>query len=269
VRRRRRPRRGGLEPAEARPREEQRERVHESFRRRGIGQLDRDHAAEESPAEEPPRHRVIRMRGQTGVVRDDAALVEVRGNAHRARTLRSESQAEGLHPAVEEPRGFGIERAAEELEPRLHVVDASRAPQDRTRTHVTVAVQVLGRAVEHEVDADRGAGHEQRRRERVVGETHELMLARECDDRFEIGHAEERVRDRLHVDCLRVPPQRTLPRRRIRARHEIHFHSPGAQQIAREHVRRSVRHGLQEHVIAGREHREQRRGDGGHAARRD
>ena len=98
-----------------------------------------------------------------------------------------------------------------------------------------------------------------------MSETSPCALAKR-DDACEVGHLEQRVRHRLDVDGLRVRPQLRLPRGRIVRVDEVVGDAEVREVVRDEIVRAAVQAALRQQVIAGRQHREQRGRDRGHAA---
>ena len=76
----------------------------------------------------------------------------------RAVVLVAHAQREGLQPALEQERRVRVERAAEQVELVADALDQLRAPGDRAGDDVGVAVQVLGGAVDRQIEAGRRSG---------------------------------------------------------------------------------------------------------------
>src|SRR3954447_19176706 len=95
------------------------------------------------------------MRGKSRVVHAGhrGVLGEEARDAQRARRLVTPAQTERLEPAMEQEAGVRIEGAAQMVEGVLRRLDAAGAPRDRPGDEVAVAVQVLGRAVQHQIES--------------------------------------------------------------------------------------------------------------------
>ena len=228
--------------------------------------VEADHAAE--ALEHAARERVLRMALESGVVdlRDRRLLFEELRDAQRARVLVPHAQRERLDPAVQEEAGVRVERPSEVVQLVPHLLDQGRRPGDRARDDVGVAVQVLGAAVEDQVDADGRGPEVHRARERVVDQGHEPVRLGELRDRGNVGDLNERVRDRLDVDRLRFLAQLGLPRSRRRPNRSCRTRCRARQVMHDEVVRSAVEALLHEQVIASLEDGEERGRDRGHAA---
>ena len=103
-------------------------------------------------------------------------------------------------PAVERP-GHRAGPVLDEREPLGEVVP--RRDQHPAH-HVAVAVQVLGRGVEHEVGPELEGALEVRSRERIVHDEQCARPARDLAGSLEVAQAHHRVCRRLDVDHLGV-----------------------------------------------------------------
>ena len=167
---------------------------------------------------------------------------------------------------MQQEAGVRVERSAQVVELVLDRLDACRASHRGARDEVAVPVQVLGRAVQREVEPVRERPEPEGRREGIVDQRDESAGARELRRRVEVGYLQQRVGERLEIDRPGVPPELSLPRPRGLRVEEGHL-DPQPRQIARHQiVRAAVESVLRQQVVAGAEHAEQGGGDGGHPA---
>src|ERR1700693_270889 len=60
---------------------------------------------------------------------------------------------QGLHAAIDQPRGHGVQRLAPHLHQPAHLLDHRFGSGDGARDHVRMAVEIFGRAVDHQIRA--------------------------------------------------------------------------------------------------------------------
>ena len=269
MRRRGRPRGERLDAAQA-------DRVHDQLQpaqeRVGLGrvglELEARHAAE--AREETTGALVLRVAGQAGIVdlRHLRVALQPRRHLERALVLRRHPQRERLDATLEQEAGVGVGAAAQvdELVPDL--LHERRAAGHAARDQVRVAVQVLGRAVDHEVEAHLDGPQVDRRREGAVDEGGEAVRARETHDALQVGHLQPRVGERLHVDGFGLGTERRLPAGRARRVDEGVREAEVLQVVRHEGVRAAVQRVLGDEVAAAAQRDEQRGRDGRHPARR-
>ena len=222
-----------------------------------------------------PRKRLLRplvmgVAGQAGIVdlRDLRVPLEPGGDLERALVLGRDPQRERLDAALQQEARVRVGAAAQVDQLVPHLLDQGRAADHAAGHQVRVAVQVLGRAVDHEVEAQLQRPQVDRCREGVVDDAGEAVGPREPHDALEIRHLDPRVRHGLDVDRLRLRPQRGVPAVGAR-RVDEGVREPEILQVVRdEGVRASVEGVLRNEVAAAAERDQQRRGDGGHSARR-
>ena len=121
-----------------------------------------------------------------------------------------------------------MQESAGECANLAQALDPFTVGGDDAAHDVTVAAQVLGRAVQHEGRAVFGRSLQHGRGEGVVDE--ERHVTRGVGDRAQVDELERRVRGSLDDDQTRVGADRVADLRDIRPRHL------GAEQAAREHV---------------------------------
>jgi hypothetical protein len=167
---------------------------------------------------------------------------------------------------VQEEACVSVERAAQVvhhlLDPGDHIGLSDHGPAHDVR----VSVQVLGTAVQREVEPNLRGPEVDRTGERVVDHRDQLVRPGESHHSLQVRHLYQRVGDRLDVDHPRFPPQLLGPRVGPVAGHEVACESMPGELPPRVVVRAPVQAVLEDHVIAGRKQRMENRGDRGHAA---
>jgi hypothetical protein len=171
--------------------------------------VEREHAAE--AAHLAARQRVVRVVRQPRVDHPPHAGMrrEELGQGLPVRAVLPHAQGEGLGAAQDEPR---VERAEDRAGRVLHepqpldVLVARR--HDHAAHAVRVPVQVLRRAVDDEVGAEREGALQRRAREGVVHDEAHAARARDLGGAGDVGHAEHRVGRCLDEDHLRLGAQR-------------------------------------------------------------
>ena len=131
-------------------------------------QLEAEHASEVS--EELARPRVLGMALEPRVVhaRHRPLLLEELRHRQRGRALLTVADAQRLQPPLQEETGVGIERATQVVERPLHFADPRRGSHHRAGDDVAMAIQVLGRAVQDQIEPMSQRPEGERRREGVV-----------------------------------------------------------------------------------------------------
>src|SRR5581483_11808886 len=140
----------------------------------------------------------------------------------RARLVALDAEAERLDPAQREPAVLrarhGADRVLEELE---LLVERLVARHERAAEDVRVAVDVLGRRVEHDVRSELERALDDRRRERVVDDDERSLRAGELRAGGYVRDLEERVRRRLEPEELRLLRERRLDGGEVLRVHEV------------------------------------------------
>src|SRR3954466_7212455 len=144
---------------------------------------------------------------------DRGMLGEETGDPKRARGLVAEADPQRLQPAMEQEAGMRIERSSQVIERVFHRLDPAGASGYGACDQIAMPVEVLRRAVEDEVEAQRDRPETERRGEGVVDEGDQVVRPGEARRSLEVADVEERVRQRLHVDRPRVRAQVLLPGR--------------------------------------------------------
>src|SRR6185295_1574542 len=149
----RRTRDQGLDAAEADRLARDREVVDEAARRLlSPVELEAQHAAE--AGEQLAGPRMARMALEPRIVdppHPGSRRQESR-DPQRALVLMAHPQGERLQTAVEQEAGVRVERAAEEVGPVTDLLDELGAADHRSRHDIPTAVQILGAAVERQVE---------------------------------------------------------------------------------------------------------------------
>ncbi len=229
-------------------------------------QLEADHAPE--AGKEPAGALVARMRRQAGVV--DAVDGRVIGEEPRdpqgGLVLTEDAQRQRLEAAVEQEAGVRVERAAEVVEQLADALHECPAAGHDPGGEVAVAVEVLRRAVQREVEAELSGPEVDGARERVVDHRDEAVLPGEGDDRLQVRDLHERVGDGLDVDGPGVGAQLRPPVGGVLAVDEGVVDAQAGQLVGDEGAGAAVGAIHDEQVVARPEAGEQAGRDRGHAA---
>ena len=212
-----------------------------------------------------------RMRFEAGIVHpcDRRVRREELRNTLGAVVLVAHPQRERLQSALEQERRVWIERAAEVIGAVADALDGRGIAHDRARDDVGVPVQVLGGAVQTQIEARGERPVVDGRREGVVDDRDQAVLAGELHHSFQVGDLQQRVRHGLDVNGARVGAQQRRPGIAPVGIDEVALDAEPRELPVHQVVRAAVQPALCQEVIAGREHREERSGDGRHAARRN
>ena len=163
---------------------------------------------------------------------------------------------------------MGIERATQMIERPLHFADPRRGSHHRAGDHVAMAIQVLGRAVQDQIEPMSQRPEGERRREGVVDDRDQVALPGERSGGGKIGDAQQRVGDRLDIEHARLRRDGGAPGCGIVSGNERHRDSEPRQIVHEQVVRAPVEAVLRNDVIASAEHGEERRAHRRHATGR-
>ena len=152
------------------------------------------------------------------------------------------------------------------IEEPADAINQVRVTDGGARGEVVVPVEVLGATVQRQIESDLGGPEVHGARERVVHHRNELVRFRELDDRVQVRHLHEGVRDRFHEDHARVGAHRLPPVLWIVPIDEGVRDPEAGQIFGHEASRAAVRRVEDEQMIAGAEDGEQARRDRRHAA---
>ena len=200
--------------------------------------------------------------------RDARQRLEHGGEEDGALALARHAQRQRAQPAQREPRRERIHVAAEDGAHLSDRRERALRPDDRAADDVAVPREVLGDAVHDEIGAERERPHEEGRREGGVDDERQAAGARERAERAQIRHAQERVRERLDEQDLRVRAHGRRDGRDVPRGREARAHAePGPE--AREQIGRAAVDAFGRQHLAAVARREQRRRDGRHAGRED
>ena len=108
----------------------------------------------------------------------------------------------------------------------------------------------------------RGGPEERRTGEGVVDERNQTVLGGETGHRLEIGHLDQRVRERLHIDQPRAGCEGGGPRIRILGINAGVVDAEAGEVVGEQVRRTPVHHVLDQQVIAGAEESQKRRRNG-------
>src|SRR5690606_18349400 len=164
----------------------------------------RDHAAETT--------KLLTCNGVIGVTFEpgiehllhDGMSLEKASQRQRVVVLSSYAQRQCLEPAPQQKAGFRVRAASQNVEPLLDCTDALLRADYGPRTHVGVSVQILRRAVHHDVEADLERAKIHGSGEGIVDDRHEPVLLGERSDAAVIGYLQYRIADRFDIDRARV-----------------------------------------------------------------
>jgi hypothetical protein len=125
------------------------------------------------------------------------------GDGHRVRIVPLDPHRERLEPASERVRGMGIQDRPHLLARLEHPRHQVCRPRQRPGRHVGMAIQVLGRAVHHDVDAEPNRLLVQRGGEGVVDHGDDAARAAGARHGRNVHAAQRRVDRRLEPHELR------------------------------------------------------------------
>ena len=138
--------------------------------------------------------------------------------------------------------------------------------QDHAAERATLAVDIFGRGVHDDVGAELERPLKRRRRERVVDDQPRAALVRDLGDGLEINDRQCRIGRRLQEQQFRLRPHRGLPLIDVAAVHQ-RMRNAETRQDFLDHMAAGAEHRLgRDHVIAGAQRAQERRGDRRHAA---
>ncbi len=142
----------------------------------------------------PDSRRARLGRARSSAVASASALAFWRADAYRER----------LQSPAERVGGVRIEDGADELASLEYLLDDLGRSGEHAGGHVAVAVEILGRAVHDDVDAERQRLLIDRAGERVVDDRHDSARATGRGHRGNVDTAQRRVDRRLEPDQLRL-----------------------------------------------------------------
>ena len=180
------------------------------------------------------------------------------------------AQAQGAQAAHQQPgivRGGGGAQGHELL--RHHLPDVRLRSRQHARHHVAVAVQVLGGAVGHQVDAVFDRPLEERAVEAVVAEGEHALLLRDRGHGGEVLQLEGERVGALEDEEARVVPAGTAVVLGVGAVHVGHLHPEAREQLVQQLPRPAVGLPHAHHMVAGLYEGDHRSGDGGASAAED
>ena len=200
----------------------------------------------------------------------DAGMgLEEFGEGLRIAVLPLDAECERLEAADQEIGGERVDdRAHDPLQPAHRVHELARA-EHGAREQVVVAAEVLRRRVHDQIDAPLERPHVVGRGERGVDHRLHAVPAPDRREPLEVQHAVVGVRRRLAEQHARRGTDGVLQRVVVAGRHGGDLDPVALQRLIEELTRPSIGVVGGDDVRATREHREQRRRHGGHAARKE
>jgi hypothetical protein len=200
------------------------------------------------------RQRMLRVGRQARIV--DAGHGRMAAERLRQRlavgVVPGHPQGQGTQAAQQQPRVERAEHGAGEQGGIPDPVQDRRRPGQHPGRHVGVAVEVLGRAVPDQVDAEVRRPLVDRRGEGVVGEGQHVVRAGQLRDGAQVGDLQQRIARRLHQDQAGLRRQRRLERLRVGLVDQAGRHAQPWQQVQQHRRRAPVGGSLPDHVISGR-----------------
>ena len=193
------------------------------------------------------------MRRQRVRDRNRIALVHLHARvqaAHAAQRQETVERRAGHAQAVRPPRQLLVQRR----------VLGDHGAAD----HVAVAIQVLGRGMDHHIRAQRERLLPHRRQERVVDDDKRADAVRECRGLPDVGDPQQRIGRRLEPNELRSRLERARERRQVGRVDELDLEPAGALQREEQPVAAAVAVARGEHEFTRRHETEHER-DRGHA----
>ena len=201
--------------------------------------------------------------GSHGRVGFEKRREPLRGLAHAGR-----AQLQGLQALEHDP---GVERAHDRPrgahEGHEVVCEVRVVAQDGAAQAAALAVDVLGRGVDHDVGAESEGALDRRHAEHVVHDNAGADAVGEGGDRGDVHDRHGRVAGAFEEDAAGLRPERALPRVEIGAVHEIGLDAVAGQQLVDHHVA-GAEHDSRSHDVVARaklahQGREDRRHAGG------
>jgi hypothetical protein len=182
---------------------------------------------------------------------------------------RRHPQRQGAHAAQQQPRVERAERGTGEQADVPDPVQDLRRPGQHSGGHVGVAVEVLGRAVPDQIDAEVRRPLVQRSGEGVVRHGQHVVRAGQVRDGAQVGDLQQRIARRLHQDQAGPRGQRLRERRRVGLVHQGGRHAEPRQQVQQHRRRTAVGGLLPDDVVTGGHQGQHGGGERGHPGRGD
>ena len=136
--------------------------------------------------------------------RDLWMLGEIARDDHSGGALPSHAQFERLHAANQQEGRFGIHRAPEIYDHVAYFPHQGIAAGRGASDHVGVAGEILGRAVQHNIEAHLKGFLEHRAGERVVDQRDQIPLFREGDRFSQIHEPQSGIRGCFDIQRFRA-----------------------------------------------------------------
>ena len=224
-----------------------------------------EHAAE--AAHLPPGHVVMRMCRQPGVVNgrhrglglQPGAILSALSFCWRTR------RCSVFMPADQQVGRHRIERRAGDLAVVIDLPDQPRIAADDAAQRIGVAAQKLGGAVQHQVHAQLERVLVDGRGKRVVGHHDRAGACAGRGQARDVQHLERGVGGRFQVEHPAALGDRRLDLRVVGRIAQRHLHLEAGQELGEDLVGAAVGVLDRHDPVAGREQREERVADGGHA----
>src|SRR5499427_3928915 len=149
---------------------------------------------------------MLRMRREAGVIdsRDFRMTFQKPGQRHSVQVVSFDSQPQRPQPAQQQPAVERAEGGARDQGETPEAFDEVFRPDERSRRHVVMAADVLGRAVNDRVNAEFERPLIDGRRERVVADRDDASVFGQLDDEAQVGDLHQRVDGSFDVDQFRV-----------------------------------------------------------------
>ena len=176
-----------------------------------------------------------------------------------------EPQRQRLQRALEQPRRLRVDAAAEHLARLPHRVHSLGRSHRRAGDHVAVPAQVLGRAVDDDVGAERQRPLQDAGGERVVDDEKRAGGVGLGRQPLEVDDAQQRVRRRLGVDDPRLRREQRVDPVDVAQREPVDVEPEPRRPRVQELEGAAVDLALGEDAIARLQEGQQRRGDRRHA----
>src|SRR5690349_10225197 len=125
--------------------------------------------------------------------------------------LVSDAEGHSLQAAMQQVGCVRIESASEMIQPMSDFLNPGGLPQHHPADDVRMSVEVLGPAMEGEIEPPLQWAKIDGTREGTINERNQSMRPGELNYRLQIGHLQERVGHRFNVDGFGVWFQPSLP----------------------------------------------------------
>ena len=167
---------------------------------------------------------------------------------------------------MEQEGRVGVQRAAQVVQRVVDLADVPVGADHGPGHDVGVTIQILGAAVQGQVESPFQGPEIDRGGEGVVDDRDQAVLPSEAGQGFQVGHLHQGIGDGFQVEDPGVGFQGSPPGLGVVARDEVEAQAQAHQFPGDQSVSAPVETVLSQQVIAGLQAGQQRGGNGRHAA---